>query len=173
MDICIHKWEMTNIRHGYLVVEGCAQCGGRSSFFSTEAIAPIDEYQEGEHFWTYFGSSQAVKFDLKCTKCEKIVNLNDMLGLMLSICEEPGCELAGISKRQGKGIWIYVALCADNTHSSSKCVSDAGIKALNEYFNQFIKKPGKNIMVVPCRKCCNPDRCRGIVLADVGLTELY
>lgn len=173
MDICNHKWEMTNIRYGYLVVEGCTQCGARSSFFSTEAIAPIDEYQEGEHFWTYFGSSQAVRFDLKCEKCGKIVNLNDMVGLMLSICEEPECELAGIAKRQGKGTWIYVALCADNTHSTSKCVSDAGIKALNEYFNQFIKKPGKNIMIVPCRKCCDPDRCKGIVLADVGLTEIY
>ena len=47
MDTCTHKWEMTNIRYGYLVVEGCTQCGARSSFLSTEAIAPIDEYQEG------------------------------------------------------------------------------------------------------------------------------
>jgi hypothetical protein len=27
--------------------------------------------------------------------------------------------------------------------------------------------------VVPCDQCCNIDRCKGIVIADTGLTEIY
>ena len=81
-----HRWSMTNIRPGYFVVEGCPKCRARSSFFSTEPIAPVDEYREGEHSWSYMGSYQAVKFDLECSDCGEVVGLDDMNALMLSTC---------------------------------------------------------------------------------------
>ena len=173
MSTCKHKWEIADILYGYLVIEGCSRCGGRSAFFSTEAIAPIDEYQEADHYWIYMGSSQAVKFNLKCLECGKTVNLSDMMGLMMSTCEDPKCEVFKIGRAGGKGTWVYVAFCADSTHASGKCVNPDGIRALNEYFNQNITAPGKKIVVVPCSSCCSIDRCRGIVIADVGLTEIY
>ena len=147
---------MASIRNGYLVVEGCYECKARASFFSTEPTPPVDDYQDGEHLWTYLGSFQAV-----------------MMGLMLSTCRDPECEVARIADREGKGTWVYVALCADSTHASGKCVSDAGIKALTEYFNGNIKDPNKNVVVVPCVKCKSIDTCQGIVIADTGLTEIY
>jgi hypothetical protein len=164
---------MTNIRNGYLVVEGCAKCKARASFFSTEPQPPVDDYQDGEHFWTYFGSSQAVKFDLTCDECGEVVNLNDMMGLMLSTCKDPECDVGRIALEAGKGTWVYVALCADSTHTSGKCVSDVAVKALGEYFNGNIKDPNKKIIVVPCIKCNSIDLCEGIVIADTGLTEIY
>jgi hypothetical protein len=164
---------MTDVRSGYLVVEGCAECGARSSFFSMETAPPLEDYHEGTHFWTHLGSSQAVKFHLTCEMCRAKVDLNDMMALMLSTCQDPDCEVATIAKREGKGAWIYVALCADSTHGSGKCVSDEGIRALDEYFNQNIRQPGKKTVVVPCRRCSSIDRCRGIVIADTGLTEVY
>ena len=173
MSTCKHKWSMVNIRNGYLVVEGCHECKARSSFFSTEPVPPVDDYQDGEHFWTYLGSSQAVKFDLACDDCGEVVNLDDMMGLMLSTCQNPECEVARIAARGGKGTWVYVALCADSTHASGKCVSDAGIKALTEYFNGNIKDPRKKFIVVPCIKCKSIDTCQGIVIADTGLTDIY
>lgn len=164
---------MVNIQNGYLVVEGCRTCKARSSFFSTEAVPPVDDYQDGKHFWTYLGSSQAVKFDLACDDCGETVSLNDMMGLMLSTCRDPECEVARIAAREGRGTWVYVALCADSTHASKKCISDAGISALTEYFNANIKDPGKRIIVVPCIKCRSIDTCEGIVIADTGLTDIY
>ena len=173
MSTCSHTWSMVNIRGGYLVVEGCYKCKARSSFFSTEPRPPVDDYQDGEHFWTYLGSFQAVKFDLACNDCGEVVNLNEMMGLMLSTCRDPECEVARIAAQEGKGTWVYVALCADSTHASGKCVSDAGIEALTEYFNGNIKDPNKKVIVVPCIKCKSIDTCRGIVLADTGLTDIY
>ena len=173
MTTCRHQWSMVNIRYGYLVVEGCPKCKARASFFSTEVVPPVDEHHEGEHFWTYLGSSQAVKFDLACNECGEIVNLNDMMGLMLSTCQDPECEVGRIAARAGMGTWVYVALCADSTHASGKCVSDAGIKALTEYFNANIKNPDKQVVVLPCIKCSSIDTCAGIVIADTGLTEIY
>lgn len=173
MGTCNHQWEMTDILYGYLVMEGCPKCGGRASFFSTEAVAPGEEHKEGEHFWIPLGSSQATKFNLKCTKCGEVVHLDDLMGLMMSTCKEPQCEVANISKSEGKGTSVYVALCADSTHSSGKCISAKGLDALNEYFNQNIKTPGKKILVVPCIKCCDIDVCKGIIIADIGLTDIY
>jgi predicted nucleic acid-binding Zn-ribbon protein len=168
-----HRWFMTNIRDGYLVVEGCPACGARSSFFSTEHIPPVDEYQDGEHIWIYMGSFQAVKFDLECSDCGRTVDLGDMNGLMLSTCEDSGCEVGKLVRQQGAGSWVYVALCADSSHAERECVSREGITALNEYFNQDIEASDRKVVVVPCRLCDSIDRCRGIVIADIGLTDLY
>jgi hypothetical protein len=171
MSTCKHRWKMDDIRDGYLVIEGCPRCGGRSAFFSTEITPPVDEHLDGDHFWGYLGSSQAVKFNLRCEACEELVDLNDVMGLMLSTCEDPQCKVAQTSLKEG--IWVYVALCADSTHTSGKCISPEGINAMNEYFNQDIKRPQKKIVVVPCNACCSIDRCRGVIIADVGLTEIF
>lgn len=169
---CAHHWSMTDIRSGYLVVEGCYLCGARSSFFSTEPVAPIDEYREGEHFWEYRGSYQAVTFNLRCDTCGRTVDLSDMMGLMLSTCDDPACEVGRLAASLGRGHVIYIALCADSSHASGTCVSDEGIAALTEYFNQGRRPGRRKIVVVPCRMCRDLDACRGIVLADSGLIDL-
>jgi len=173
MTTCRHKWSITNVRSGYLVVEGCHRCKARTSHFFAEPVAPVDEWQEGEHFWTYLGSAQAVKFDLTCDRCGETVRLDDVMGLMLSTCQDAECEVARTARRGGPGTWAYVAFCADSTHASGKCISEGGIRALNEYFNASLRAPDKRIVVVPCRMCCNIDTCVGVVIADVGLTEIY
>jgi len=53
MSTCATAGRRPTSRSGYLVVEGCYHCGARSSFFSTEPVAPMDEYREGPHFWEY------------------------------------------------------------------------------------------------------------------------
>ncbi|MFH1747025.1 MAG: hypothetical protein ABIG44_08270 [Planctomycetota bacterium] len=173
MSICSHKWSMSNIRGGYLVVEGCRHCQARASFFSTESTPPVDDYHEGKHYWTYLGSFQAIQFDLACDHCDEIIDLGAMVGLMLSTCSNPECEVSRLAAREGRGTWVYVALCADSTHATGQCVGEAEVTALAEYFNANIKAANKKVIVVPCIKCCNIDTCAGIVIADTGLTEIY
>ncbi|MBN2409006.1 MAG: hypothetical protein JXE07_04655 [Candidatus Aminicenantes bacterium] len=174
-NACQHEWTMTNVRSGYLVVEGCFQCRNRISFFSEEPVPPQDDYREGDHFWSYLGSSQASKFDLKCRHCSREIPLNDVMALMLCMRCDPECGVykAGSAGDKGRKTWVYVALCANTSHASGKCISKEGIKALNEYFSRGIQDPGKRIIVVPCELRKNIDSCQGIVLADVGLTEMY
>jgi hypothetical protein len=172
--LCHHKWSMHNIRNGYLIIEGCFVCKGRISYFSEEPVPPIDDYREGDHFWSHMGSFQASKFDLKCQECGKVVVLGDVMALMLCMNCDPECGIfeIGASEKDLK-TWVYVALCADTTHATQKCITEAGIQALNEYFNYQLKDPGKKIIVTPCLHRKSADTCQGIVLADVGLTELY
>jgi len=171
---CNHKWSMSNVRGGYLVIEGCFHCGNKISFFSAEPVPPIDEYREGDHFWSHMGNFQASKFDLKCDKCQKNVPLKEVMALMLCMRCNPECGVfkAG-SQEKGQKSWVYVALCANTSHASGKCIATEGIRVLNEYFNFGLQDRSKKIVVVPCELRKSVDTCQGIVLADVGLTELY
>lgn len=171
---CRHKWAMINVRDGYLVTEGCFHCRNRTSFFSEEPVPPVDDYHEGDHFWSYLGSSQASRFDLKCEICGKEAPLKELMALMLCWRCDPECGVykAGERDRDGK-TWVYVALCADSSHASGRCVPEDSVRALNEYFNAGLEDPQKKIVVVPCRLRKSVDSCQGVVLADVGLTELY
>lgn len=172
--VCDHRWSMYNICSGYLIVEGCFHCRNRISFFSEEPVPPIDDYREGDHFWSHLGSFQASKFDLKCDKCDKVITLDDVMALMLCMNCDNECGVFEVAmENEDRKRWVYVALCADTTHSSNVCISDEGITALNEYFNQGLDDPDKKIVVVPCHLRKSPDTCHGVVLADVGLTDLY
>jgi len=171
---CHHQWAMTNLRPGYLVIEGCFHCRNRISFFSQEPVAPIDDYHEGEHFWSHLAHYQASQFDLKCEKCFAEMRLKDVMALMLCMKCNPECGVyAAGAQEPGQKTWVYAALCADTSHSTKKCIPSESIRALNEYFNQGIKDPAKKIVVVPCSLRKSVDTCQGIVLADFGLTELY
>lgn len=171
---CHHEWTMTNISPGYLVIEGCFHCRNRISFFSEEAVAPIDDYHEGEHFWSHLSHYQAQQFDLKCRKCDAQVPLKEVMALMLCTNCDPKCGVYAAGKQErGKKTWVYAALCANTSHSPNKCVTDESLLALNQYFGQRIKDPAKKIVVVPCSMRNRVDTCQGIVLADFGLTDLY
>ena len=172
MSACTHHWSMVDVRGGYLVVEGCYHCGARSSFFSTEPAPPMDEYREGPHIWEYLSDDQAVTFGLRCDTCGRIADLSAMTGLMLSTCEDLDCEIGRMARRLGREASIYVALCGDSSHTSGRCVSDEGVTALTEYFNQGRRPGRRRIVVVPCRLRSAMDFCSGIVIADDGLTEL-
>ncbi len=173
MSSCAHRWSLTDIRSGYLVIEGCHHCGARGTYFSTELTPPVEEYQEASHHWQYLVSSQAVTFNMRCDACGAAVDLSDVVGLMLCTCEDLECEIGRMSLDLGRDTSIYVALCSDSTHeTNSHCVSDEGLAALNEYFNQRLRRGRKKILVVPCKMCGNIDCCPGIVIADSGLIEL-
>lgn len=161
---------MADVRSGYLVVEGCYHCGARTSFFSDEVGVPVDEYKEGAHRWEYLSSAQAVAFNLRCTLCGHTVDLSDMAGLKFSICEDEDCEVGRLNRELGVEGSVYVALCVDSRHEGGRCVSDEGIVALNEYFNQRPRR--RKVVVVPCKACNDIDVCHGIVIADIGLTDL-
>ena len=169
---CEHHWSMTDVRGGFLVVEGCYHCGARSSFFSTEPVPPRDEYREGEHIWEYLSGDQAVSFGLRCDLCDASPDLSAMTALMMSLCEDPDCEVGRLAARLGSRASVYVALCGDSTHESGHCVSDEGVAALEAYFNQGRRPGRRRIVVVPCSLRNHADWCRGVVISDAGLIDL-
>lgn len=171
---CRHQWTIVNVRNGYIVTEGCYHCGGRASFFTIEDLFHRDTYADGDHRWRFLGSAQAVKFDLQCETCGKVVNLDKVIALMLCTECRDDCEAAMVKQQEGnEDAWVYVALCAYSTHWDGQCVGIEEVAALNEYFNSHIKTPGKKIIFVPCTMRKSIDLCQGEVIADVGMKEIY
>jgi hypothetical protein len=166
-----HEWGITNVRSGWLVTETCLHCGARTSFFSVEERPPLDHFIEGDHDWRTLGSAQAIRFDLACAKTGEVAKLNSVLGLSLCVGCNPECFVGALSKLLvPSGTWVYLALCADPSHASGKCVGPDEVKALTEYFNARITTPGKRVLFLPCSLRRNADQCRGDVVADLGMT---
>lgn len=169
---CEHAWSMSDVRYGFVVVEKCFHCNEERSYFVEEHIPPKEEYREGEHFWNYMGSSQSVKFNLKCGRCGSVITYDEFLGLMTCSGCTADCDvnvLTRICERQR--IWVYVALCHRPDHSPrDETAVKLGI--LSRYFNDRMKTPGKKIVVVPGWLIKDIDFCRGTVLDDIGMFEL-
>jgi hypothetical protein len=163
------EWSIQNLSRGWLMTEGCVRCGARRLFFSHEQTPPLDSYIENTHYWRDFEGSRAVRFDLVCSRTGIIVKLDNFLGLALCMGCNSNC-LVGTLKRLLKpdNVWIYLALCADPSHVSSKCMSSEQTIALTDYFNSRLRGTGKRILVVPCVFRKEPDCCRGQVIAELG-----
>ena len=59
-----HRYEMVNIRPGYIIVEHEVFSRAMRSYFSTQEIPPIEEYREGAKIWKFSGMAQSFHFDL-------------------------------------------------------------------------------------------------------------
>jgi hypothetical protein len=172
-ETCKHEWTTINVDNGYLVTEGCSHCGARQALFTPDDRQSVDSYAKGPHKWHYLSSSQAAKFDLKCTKCGKEVKMDNMVGLLhCTECKE-GCKAGALAvHNKGENVWVYLALCGDTSHIAEGCVSEECTQALTEYFNSRIKTPGKKVLIVPCNYRPDIDTCQGEILADTGLKEM-
>jgi hypothetical protein len=168
---CRHSWKMTDVRYGFVVTEKCYHCRDERRYFSEEHTPPKEEYRDGEHFWDYLGSSQSVKFNLKCEKCGEKVVLDELLGLMTCSGCITDCDfnmIAGIC--EGQRIWVYGALlyrCED----ARKPETAGKLAVLSQYFNDRIQTPGKKILVLPDWLVKDFDQCRCTVLEDIGMFQ--
>jgi hypothetical protein len=133
----------------------------------------MDSYKKGEHKWNFLGSSQAVKFDLKCQRCGNEVRLRNTMALMLCTECMQDCDAGRRARHEGgEHTWVYLALCPESSHLSGECVGPDETGALTEYFNGRIRTSGKKILILPCNMRPSIDTCQGEILADVGLKDL-
>jgi hypothetical protein len=172
--VCRHQWITTHIRSELLVVRSCFHCRKFISSFSEGPVPPIDDYMEGAHFWSRRGDSEASKFDLLCGTCSKEVRRPELMAIRPCMTYSPAWGVFEVSEdSKDKKRWVSGALFANTPHTSGTCISREGIRALNEYFNQGLQDASRRGHIV--RRDLRPsvDTCQGVVLADVGLTEIY
>jgi len=168
---CQHEWRIVNLQNGYLVTEGCAGCGARANFFTLEDRHHMDTYVDGEHRWRFLGSSQAVKFDLECVKCGKVMKLDNVQALAMCVECKDKCK-AALEGKGDENTWVYLALCTEAQHQKGECVTREECRALTDYFNSRITTPGKKVIFVPCILRESIDFCQAEIIADVGLKDI-
>ena len=168
---CRHSWSMADVRYGFMVTERCFRCRDERSYFAEEHIPPKEEYREGEHFWDYLGSSQSVRFNLKCDKCGEKVRLDELLGLMTCSRCTADCNFNMIARIcEEQKTWVYGALLY-NREDARKPETAEKLAVLSRYFSDRIRTPGKKILVLPGWLVKDFDVCRCTVLEDVGMFQ--
>ena len=147
-DKCSHIWEMVNIAGGLIVMKKCFHCGKVSTCFCFHDKLPLEPSHEGEHFWNFMEGEPAFHFDLKCVKCETLVELRRLVGLMMCTGCDERCEVDVIRRKlEPEGKQVCIAL-GRRPIKERKQLSQETIAILQDYFDQQDKSLKTSIRIV-------------------------
>ena len=168
-----HRYEMVNVRPGYVMVEHEVFSREKRSYFSAEAVAPVEEYREGPKIWKFSGMAQSFQFDLRDCATGQLIPFDELLGFV----PYTGCPADTDIYRlgdlaQAEKIWIYVAITYARLDSARHTEWLEKLRALNRYFGERLQTPNKKILILPDYFGLYKEFSHGQILADFGLTTM-
>jgi hypothetical protein len=167
-----HRWEMANVRYGFMISEKCFHCDKIATYFSDKEKPPLEEYREGDHFWNVVESAQSVQFDLKCAGCGQVEEFNDLMGLMMCTGCDKDCEVDILMKKlEPERTWVYVAFGFLPIKERPQ-LSKEKIAILERYFNQRRKSSISRIKIVSHEMVHSYATCYAEVIRDLDLLSL-
>lgn len=170
MTECQHRWQMDNIKFGFLVFERCFHCHDLRTFFTENAPPAIgDEYREGDCHWHCAENAQSISFDLRCTECGHIESFHDLMGLLHCTGCIPECRIDVIQKTlETEKTWLVVAF-GFLPREEEKPYPEEKIDILTDYFNQRRDTSRSKIKVVSYDLINDISMCRGELIHDIGM----
>lgn len=163
---------MVDVQTGFIITETCYRCKKISSYFSFEDTPPLEEYRDKEHFWNVIGSTQSIRFNLLCSSCQKLVQFNELSGLMMCTSCDKKCEVDKIMKKLAKErTWIYIAFGFLPIEEREQ-VSPEKIAILEDYFNHRRQSSTSKIKIFGPDLINNISTCYAEVIQDVGMLSL-
>jgi len=168
-----HRYEMVNVRPGYVIVEHEVFSKQMRSYFSPEAVPPVEEYREGPKIWKFSGMAQSFQFDLSDRTTGQVTKFDDLLGL----APYSGCPADSDVHRlgdlaQAEKIWIYVAITHGPVEGTRQAAWLEKLRILNRYFGERVATPNKKILILPDYFGLYKEFSHGQILADFGLTAM-
>ena len=163
---CEHVWEMTNVKGGLIVMRKCFHCGKVSTCFVDHREPTTGKSREGEHFWNYMENNPSFHFDLKCTKCERIVDFNELVGIMVCTSCDETCEVEILKKKLvGESSNVHIAL-GRRPLDERKPLSAEKLAILQEYYHQQGKNLSNQVEIVSHEMIRDIDKCYAEVIED-------
>ena len=167
------RYEMINIRQGYIVVEHEIFSHAMRSYFSTESTVPKEEYREDEKVWKYSGTAQSFRFEIKDHQTGEVIPFNELLGLMYFDNCKPDSDIHKIGELAQKNkIFIYVAITYEAEDGSKMNIPLEKLLILNAYFNERLRTSHKKILILPDYFNLYKQLSYGEIMIDVGLTSM-
>ena len=168
-----HRYEMVNLRPGYVMVEHEVHSRATRSYFSPEAVAPVEEYREGPKVWKFTGMAQSFQFDVSDRATGQVTKFDDLLGLVPYSGCPADTEVYRLGElAQAEKIWIYVALTHRPVEPARQEAWLGKLRILNRYFAERLATPNKKILIVPDYFGLSEKFSHGQILADFGLTAM-
>ena len=168
---CSCKWEMVNVRYGFVITEQCSDTKEVVTYFSDDE-PPLEEYRDGDHFWNVMETAQSIRFDLQCKECGKVETLDELMGLMMCTGCIEDCEVNRLmTKLETQRTWVYVAF-GFLPVQERKQLSQEKIAILEDYFNQRRKSSTSRIKIVSHELVKSYATCYAEVIRDLDLLSL-
>jgi len=156
---CLHLWEMINISDGLIVMKKCTHCEKVSTCFSPDTTPPLESCREQEHFWNFMEADPSFHFDLECSKCGTIVEMNELVGLMLCTgCDEECKVHVCRHKLETENTQVYIALGRRPMDERKQLPKDK-FAVLQEYFEQQAGCGKPKVKIVPHKMVKNIATC--------------
>ena len=167
------RYEMVNVRPGYVVIEQERFSRAARAYFSAEPVAPKEEYWEGKQVWSFAGMGQSFQFDVRDTSTGETTPFSELLGLLYYGC----CQEDSDVHRMGAlahelDVSIYVAITYEAPDGSCLNISMDKMRILNQLFNERLKSRGKKILILPDFFGLYRDISYGQIAIDFGLTSM-
>ncbi len=170
MSNCQHKWEMTNIKFGFIVFEKCNHCKKLRTYFSQMVVG--EDYREGNCLWQCVENAQSFIFDLKCQICGRLEKFDDIMGFMYCTGCLPDCEVEiQQQKNAAEKKWVIVAF-GFLPPSDSKAITPERLNMLEDYFNQKRDTSRSTIKILSYELIQDYSLCKGEFILDTGMLSL-
>jgi len=167
------RYEMVNVRQGYLMIEQEEHTLARRSYFVAEQTPPWEEYREGKiQFWRPREAAQTFQFDVKDTATGEVVPFGEMAGLLYYACcakDSVVYQLGELAHEQR--ISLYVAITTEDEDGPAPMPASK-IRLLNALFNERLRSPGKKVLIVPDIFGLHKVITYGQIAIDFGLTSM-
>ncbi len=168
-----HRYEMVNVRPGYVIVEHEVFSKQMRSYFSAEAVPPVEEYREGPKIWKFSGMAQTFQFDLRDRTSGCVTKFDDLLGLVpYTGCPEDSDIHRLGDLAQAEKVWVYIAITHRPVETTRQAEWLDKLRILNRYFGERLATPNKKVLILPDYFGLYKEFSHGQILADFGLTAM-
>ncbi len=168
-----HRYEMVNVRPGYVIVEQEMFSRSFRSYFSDEPVPPKEEYWEGKRLWTHAGLAQSFQFDVLDHETGETVPFRELLGLLYYACAREGSDIRRLGEIAHENrISVYIAITYEAEDGSRLNISQEKISILNRLYNERLRSRDKKILILPDLFGLYREVSFGQIAIDFGLTSM-
>ena len=166
------RYEMVNVRQGYLIIEQENRTFARRSYFAAERTPPLEEYREGDQFWKPHEAAQTFQFDVRDTRTGDVVHFDELAGLLYYGCCAPESTVYRMGDlAQDQRISLYVAITTEDATSPAPMPLEK-VRVLNALFNERLTSPRKKVLILPDLFGLQREITYGQIAIDFGLTSM-
>lgn len=166
------RYEMVNVRPGYMMIEQENHSFAWRSYFVAERTPPMEEYREGTQFWKPQEAAQTFQFDVRDTKTGEVVRFGELAGLLYYACcakESAVYQMGDLAHDQR--VSLYVAITVEGTEGGAP-LSLEKVRVLNALFNERLTSPRKTVLIVPDLFDLRRQITYQQIAIDFGLTSM-
>lgn len=166
------RYEMVNVRPGYLMIEQENHTLARRSYFAAEQVPPMEEYREGNAFWKPQAAAQTFQFDVRDTLTGEVVPFGELVGLLYYACCAKDSTIYRIGDlAHDQRVSIYVAITTEDAEGPEPMPPEK-VRVLNALFNERLTRPGKKVLILPDLFGLHREITYEQIAIDFGLTSM-